>query len=120
MTCGSRIVHSWCKQIRSLGLSFHNNHSLLQKVDALPQQPAWKCEVIEVRGDLVNKDGDAITEELEIWHRDLVDCVRALIGNTTLNDHITYAPVQLYEDETCEVRVYEGMETGDWWWDTQV
>jgi phenolic acid decarboxylase len=68
----------------------------------------------------VDKDGNVLTEELEIWYRDPVDCVRALIGDTTLDGYLTYAPIQIYNDEACESRVYEGMETGDWWWDTQV
>jgi hypothetical protein len=28
-----------------------------------------------------------------------------------------YAPVKLYQDEACKTRVYNEMNTGDWWWD---
>ncbi|KIJ90638.1 hypothetical protein K443DRAFT_36586, partial [Laccaria amethystina LaAM-08-1] len=48
-------------------LSFHNNYTLLKKVDALPTGPNWTCEILRAEGDLIGDDGQPLTEELELW-----------------------------------------------------
>ncbi|KAG6904928.1 hypothetical protein DXG01_006172, partial [Tephrocybe rancida] len=44
--------------VRNAGnLSFHNNYTFLQKVDALPTGPEWECEIVHVDGDRIGEDG---------------------------------------------------------------
>ena len=92
----------------------------MKKVDALPIGPDWKCNIIEVTGDRLDDDGNPMSEQLELWHRDPVECIRALIGNPAFKDFISYLPERVYTDDEGKVRVYDEMWTGNWWWDTQV
>lgn len=110
-----------CLQIRNqLGLSFHNNRSFLQKIDSLPTGPKWSCERVKVRGNARGVGGEFVMEEVELWKRDPVECVRELLGNPTFREHITYTPERVFADGMASQRIYDEMWTGDWWWDMQV
>lgn len=93
---------------------------LKKKIDALPQGGEWFHEIIEVVGDRTDEDGKPMTEELELWRRDPVECVRELIANPTFKGHMAYAPERVFEDEEALCRILEEMWTGNWWWKTQV
>lgn len=80
----------------------------------------WHCDEVEVKGTLLGEDGKEMTETLELWRRDPVECIRELIGNPAFRDTMRFAPERLYADEEGNVRVFEEMWTGDWWWKTQV
>ncbi|KAI5983673.1 hypothetical protein EDD15DRAFT_2178696 [Pisolithus albus] len=97
-----------------------NITDLLDAVDHLPQSVEWKCECITLTGDVRDDDGNAETEELELWFRDPVECVRELIGNPTFKDAMKYAPEHLYTSQEGNNRVINEMWTADWWWDMQV
>lgn len=47
-----------------------------------------------------------MVEEVELWYRDPVECVRELIGNPLFDGKLAYAPEEHYEDRdgTREVR----------------
>lgn len=75
---------------------------------------------MKLTGDVLDKSGNPRSEELELWRRDPVECVRELIGNPALRDDMTYAPRKIFEDMEKEQRVWEEMYTADWWWDVQV
>jgi Plavaka transposase len=60
------------------------------------------------------------SEEMELWRRDPVECIRELIGNPTFKDLLAYAPEQAFQDEEGNIRIFDEMWTGDWWWDLQV
>jgi hypothetical protein len=100
-------------------LSFHNSYSFLKKVDQLPTGPEWRCNIIEVTGDKVDENGITVQENLELWYRDPVECVKELIGNPAFKDFISYVPERVYVDDKGKVRVFDEMWTGDWWWNTQ-
>ena len=103
--------------------SFHNSRAFLKKIDALPTQGAgWTCNVITSKGNQVsNEDGEPLPDEkLELWRRDPVECVKELLGNPALKNHMKYAPEHVYEDVEGETRVFDEMWTVDWWWNTQV
>ena len=38
-------------------------------------------------------------EKLELWRRDPVECVKEVLGNPALKDHLKYAPERVYEDK---------------------
>ena len=98
-------------------LNFKNKHAFLKKIDNLPVGPAWHCDLVTVTGDLLGPNGKAQTEEVELWRRDIVDCVADLIGNTALRNCIVYEPVRVKRDGQ---RYYSEMCTADWWWNVQV
>ncbi len=62
-------------------------------------------------------NGQALTEELELWRRDPVECVQELIGNPAFKPHISLKPVKVTRSGS---RYYGEMNTSEWWWDTQV
>ncbi|KAG7085416.1 hypothetical protein E1B28_002977 [Marasmius oreades] len=98
---------------------YSTKDKLLDKVDALPGGVKWTCKPIIVEGDRVNEDGEKLTEELELWMRDPVECVRELIGNPVFHDVIRYAPEKQYVDpQKLNERIGE-MWTAEWWWELQ-
>jgi len=92
----------------------------LQKVDSLATGPQWTCEIVTAHGNKVGQDGTMMTEDLELWKRDPVDCVKELIGNPAFQNLISYVPQRAYADRAGIKRIFDEMWTADWWWDTQV
>ena len=60
------------------------------------------------------------SEVLEYYARDIIECLRALWGDPDFDDDLIVEPERLYADEEMTIRVYHDMNTGKWWWDTQV
>ena len=102
------------------GLSFHNSHSYLKKVDQLLTGPEWHCEIVQALRDKLGKDRKPMVENLELWFRDPVKCVKELLSNPAFKDYISYTPEHVYSDKEGTERIYDEMWTGDWWWETQV
>ncbi|KZT18788.1 hypothetical protein NEOLEDRAFT_1079352 [Neolentinus lepideus HHB14362 ss-1] len=100
--------------------SYHNNRAFLDKIDGLPTQGVkWDCHIVTVAGDKVDEAGEMMTEEVELWSRNPVDCIRELIGNPCFRDVMAYAPEHVFQDEGGKIRIFDEMWTGDWWWDIQ-
>jgi Plavaka transposase len=100
--------------------SYSSNYTLLKKIDSLPTQPQWKCELIEVTGNVIGTDGKAATESVELWFRDPVECVQGLIGDPKFRENLSYVPQRVFTCESGMIRIYDEAWTGDWWWTTQV
>ncbi len=93
----------------------------MKKIDKLPTQTAsWKCDIVTVTGDKIDSSGKHATEDLELWRRDPVECVKELMGNLAFRDLLAYAPEKAYTDESGQNQVFDEMWTGEWWWETQV
>lgn len=92
----------------------------MKSVDLLPTGPRWTCQIIKVVGDRLGENGQPKVEDVELWKRDPLDIIKALISNPLFKDHIAYQPEKVYRDKTATIRVYDEMWTGDWWWETQV
>ncbi|KAG1781874.1 hypothetical protein EV702DRAFT_1184927 [Suillus placidus] len=99
--------------------SFHNNQSFLQKVDELPHGAAWSCKKVKVQGNKTDEKGQMLHEDVELWARDPVECVKELIGNPLFHDHMVYAPARAYKDPAGLHQVIDDMWTVDWWCDKQ-
>ncbi|KAG1830956.1 hypothetical protein DFJ58DRAFT_671498, partial [Suillus subalutaceus] len=76
--------------------SFHNNRSFLQKVNKLPHGPAWSCKKVSVKGNRMDKNGQLLHEDVELWMHDPVECIKDLIGNPLFKQHMVYAPSRVY------------------------
>lgn len=63
-----------------------------------------------------------MTEELEVWMRDPVECVKELMKNPTFRDHMAYMAERVYgtKDAKESSRIFDEMWTANWWWETQV
>ena len=42
------------------------------------------------------------------------------MGNPVFENSLEYAPQKQYMDKEGNIRVFDEMWTGDWWWNTQV
>lgn len=73
-----------------------------------------------IQGDQLGPDGEVLTEDLEIWARVPVECVREILSNPAFKDEVSYAPRREYLDPEMQRRVYTEMATADWWWRVQV
>ncbi|KAG0691741.1 Zn-finger domain-containing protein [Suillus ampliporus] len=100
-------------------LPFHNNRSFLQRVDELPHGPAWSCNMVTVRGNREDENGELLEEEVELWSRDPVECVKELIGNPSFKADMAYNPARAFSDPAGEHRVIDEMWTADWWAEKQ-
>ena len=100
--------------------SFHNKRSLFQRIDALPRGPEWKVETMVVEGDIQTEDGNCLVEEVELWWRDPVSCVKELLGSRHLAPHLHFEPQKKFEDDAGQERHIDEFHTGDYMWKLQV
>ncbi|KAH7919169.1 hypothetical protein BV22DRAFT_1134039 [Leucogyrophana mollusca] len=107
------------RRTRRLQTSFKSKHLFMKAVDKLPRGAEWKLKMVTVEGDRKGPDGKVLTEELELWLRDPIGCIRELMANPAFADVMSYAPEKVYVDETENGRRYGEMWTGDWWWEMQ-
>jgi hypothetical protein len=75
---------------------------------------------MDLIGDIRDHNGKFKVERLELWLRDIVDCVRDLIGNPLFREHMAYAPEKVFRDLHAVRRIYDQSWTADWWHETQV
>ncbi|KAG2150669.1 uncharacterized protein EDB93DRAFT_1083873 [Suillus bovinus] len=99
--------------------SFHNNRSFLKKVDELPHGAAWSCKKISVQGNRTDEKGEPLHEDVELWMRNPVECIKDLIRNPLFKDQMVYTPARTYTDSAGLHRVIDDMWTADWWCDMQ-
>jgi len=64
--------------------------------------------------------GNLVTETVELWRRDPVECVKELFSNPAFKDKIHYKPRKVYTNKSRTERVYGEMWMGQWWWKIQV
>ncbi|KAF8054072.1 hypothetical protein FPV67DRAFT_1442201, partial [Lyophyllum atratum] len=99
--------------------AFHNARSLLQRIDALPRSPEWMCTALQITGDEKDVGGNLRTEEVELWHRNPVECIQELLENPLIGARNAYTSQRVFRNQDCTNREYGEMNTGDWWPETQ-
>jgi hypothetical protein len=101
--------------------TYRTKKKFFEMVDGLPTGgPEWTCNIITIAGDAMNEEGETLTEDVELWRRDPVECVQELMGNPAFKDAMAFTPEKAFADAKGSNRIYDEMWTGDWWWDTQV
>ncbi|EKM83117.1 hypothetical protein AGABI1DRAFT_35141 [Agaricus bisporus var. burnettii JB137-S8] len=93
-----------------LDLSFRSSVELNQIIDE--QLPCSRPPFL-LRQVLVG------TEMCDVYFRDIMQCIEALLDDTKLAPHMVFVPEKQYTDETKTTRLYHDMNTGKWWWATQ-
>ncbi|KII83546.1 hypothetical protein PLICRDRAFT_58393 [Plicaturopsis crispa FD-325 SS-3] len=91
----------------------------MKKVEQLPKGPEWDCVPITVTGNKIGEGGKLRTEDVELWRRNPVEVIRDLMGNPAFRDHMAYAPERVFTDAEGNMRAYDEMWTGDYWWEMQ-
>ncbi|TBU36674.1 hypothetical protein BD309DRAFT_877923, partial [Dichomitus squalens] len=94
-----------------LALSYKNTRGLNRIIDEqLPSaRPCFERHEIVVAG-----------EAFEVFYRDILKCVEALYGDPDFAELLLLVPERHYTNENKTARVYFDMNTGQWWWATQV
>lgn len=59
-------------------------------------------------------------EAFEMYSRDIIECIQALWANPDFASVLAVEPERHYTDEDRTIRVIHDMQTGKWWWSTQV
>ncbi|KAI0072630.1 hypothetical protein K474DRAFT_1604790 [Panus rudis PR-1116 ss-1] len=122
---GRNLGHNQIKEflklhkIQSCDLSMASSYSFFQKVDSLPDSQRWFYDDVTVVGDRPGEDQTLMTERLELWRRDPIECIRELVGNPEFREAMAYSPQKVFTDMGRNVRVYDEMWTGHWWWEMQ-
>ncbi|KDQ06449.1 hypothetical protein BOTBODRAFT_121523 [Botryobasidium botryosum FD-172 SS1] len=93
-----------------LGLSYTTVAELNKIIDAdLFGQLDFHHEEIELGG-----------ETFDVYFRDGIECIRALYGNPEFAPILVFTPECHYADADQIVQLFHDMNTGKWWWRTQV
>jgi hypothetical protein len=100
--------------------SFENKNDFLAKIDALPQGYDWRLDTLKLEGDLCDDEGARQSENVELWYRDPIDCIRELISNPAFRESLRYAPEKMFAEEEGNEEVFNEMWTAEWWWKVQV
>ena len=104
--------------------SFQSAYTYFKQVDKLRTGPKWRYHMFDVKGDqpVEGDDGQEgfMTETLELWYRDPIECIAELLSNPSFNGSVAYYPERVYADKARKTRIYDEMWTADWWWDIQV
>ncbi|KAJ7136421.1 hypothetical protein C8R43DRAFT_1089450 [Mycena crocata] len=74
----------------------------------LPGRPKFERSEVVVGG-----------EAFDLYSRNIIDCVRALFGDTDFAPYLFVVPERHYADANKTIRLYHNMHTGKWWWSTQ-
>ncbi|KAJ6533574.1 hypothetical protein B0H19DRAFT_964937 [Mycena capillaripes] len=94
---------------KSLGLSYGSSLELNGLIDEkLPGRPKFTRSEVVVAGEVY-----------DLYSRNIIECVRALFGNTDFAPYLFVAPERHYADKDQTIRLYHNMHTGKWWWSTQ-
>ncbi|PPQ76921.1 hypothetical protein CVT26_001382 [Gymnopilus dilepis] len=95
--------------VEALNLSYKSSDGLNKIIDEnLPGRPRF------ARHEIV-ADGEAF----EFFARDIIECIKALWGDTDFVIDLIVEPERHYADKDRTIRIYHDMHTGRWWWDTQ-
>ncbi|KAJ7868024.1 hypothetical protein B0H14DRAFT_3586641 [Mycena olivaceomarginata] len=73
--------------------------------DKLPGRPKFSRFEVVVNGEVFH-----------LYSRDILECVRALWGDTDFAPYLFVLPERHYIDKEKKIRMYHNMHTGKWWW----
>jgi hypothetical protein len=59
-------------------------------------------------------------EHLEFYSRDVIQSIRSLYGDPSFAQELAFVPERHYTSHERTCRIYNEMNTGDWWWSVQV
>lgn len=98
----------------SVKKSFSSAYQLQNLIDKMPDGLGWQSWNRNIT-DLAWSDDHP--EPITFYSRNVCEIGKWLIRQPVFGTNMSYAPVRKYVGG---VRVYDEMNTGDWWWETQV
>ncbi|KAL1711531.1 hypothetical protein EV715DRAFT_278440 [Schizophyllum commune] len=94
--------------VEKLDLPYRTSAHVNAMVDALPGRPRFQRRDVIVAG-----------HRFDVYFRDILECVRALLSDIDLCPLLVFCPERHYVDDKKTCRLYHDMHTGEWWWSTQ-
>ncbi|KAI3998322.1 hypothetical protein K525DRAFT_275320, partial [Schizophyllum commune Loenen D] len=94
--------------VEKLDLPYRTAAHVNAMVDALPARPRFQRRDVIVAG-----------HRFDVYFRDILECVRALLSDIDLCPPLVFCPERHYVDDKKTCRLYHDMHTGEWWWSTQ-
>ena len=89
---------------------YKNSDELNQIIDTkLPGWPQFKHREVVQSGEV-----------LEFYACDIIECLCAIWGDPDFEGDLIVEPERLYANQNMSIQIYYEMNTGKWWWDTQV
>lgn len=110
-----RMLKGNCGLDKSICSSLKSNYHLRQKIDRMEDglgHGSWKKSKLSMAWN------EQHPENIVFWHRDLIGCVKWILRQPAYREHLVYAPVRSFNN--AGHRIYDEMNTGDWWWERQV
>ncbi|KAH9910235.1 uncharacterized protein B0H18DRAFT_823376, partial [Fomitopsis serialis] len=92
--------------VEKLELSFKDVRQLFQKVDSIPDRASWQTATLTFP--------DRPDEKHMVRYRDIIEAIKALVGNPAHAKHIVYRPKRVFADQSRLRRIYTEMWTGLW------
>ncbi|KAJ7607819.1 hypothetical protein DFH06DRAFT_1018419 [Mycena polygramma] len=91
--------------VARMHLSFSSCKELRSRVEILPRGPSWLYKIWETEYPT--------QKPLTVFYRDPLECLKALLENPLLKDHIQYKPFTLWRTAGRVVRAYTEWLSGD-------
>ena len=95
-----------------LGLSFKDVRELFIKVDTIPERAPWRTTSLAFP--------DRPEEKHLVRYRDIIEAIKALLGNPSYAKQIVWRPRSVFTDASKQKQVFSEMWTGMWWNELQV
>ena len=89
-------------------ISFYSSHTFQRQTDRMIDEPSWR-------------NGNAkfpFQPTTVFYYRDILACMKYLLRQRAYAESLVWSPVKNFN--TAGERLYSEMNTGTWWWDTQV
>lgn len=84
----------------------------------MPTGPRWTTKRFRLKGNLLDEAGHVLTETVEMWMRDPVECVEELLANPLFKEQMKFAGAEVFNKNGD--RVIDEIWTADWWQELQV
>jgi hypothetical protein len=98
--------------------SFKDGDGIQKLVASMPDSQTleeWELHTLE---DM--KWNDNHQHPIKYWSQDIIKRMKWLMRRPTYTEHLIYAPHGCFSSDMPLKRLYTGMHTADWMWETQV
>lgn len=99
-------------QIKNCPLSFQNAKELRGRIELLPSGPPWNFKELPLEYPT--------KMPVSVYYRNPIECLRCLMLNPLVSDHIEFKPYRVYKDSQLKDRVFTEWLSGDVAWNMQV
>jgi hypothetical protein len=98
--------------------SFTNGNGVQKLVANVPDDQALGERELHTIEDM--RWNDNHQRPMKSWSRDIMTCMRWLMRQPAYAEHLIYPLLRDLNSNTPQIRLYTGMHTADWGWETQV